>query len=117
MKRKGRGVLDHPLSRVMTTVRAASLMGFGLDQPASYTSAAVALLDDFDNPVGARFDQNRAVVHDRVSVVPSAIFRRHIVSRAALDSARDPLGVGHDGQRHGGGNRGYSEKTADHENS
>jgi hypothetical protein len=29
--------------------------------------------------VGSRVDQNRAVVHDRVAIVPYAIFRRHIV--------------------------------------
>jgi hypothetical protein len=38
-----------------------------------------ALLDDLDNPVGARFDQNRAAVHDRVTIIPSAVFRRHVV--------------------------------------
>jgi len=115
--------------------------------------------------MGARIDQDGAAVHDRVSVVPNAIFRRHIVignaffrqhcadpdiltiligwpalfdhitakartlvdaenpaytahhtandpadhgtdwagrpltvSRAALHSARDPLGVGHEGR-------------------
>jgi hypothetical protein len=36
-------------------------------------------LDDFDNPVGARVDQDRAVVHDRVSVIPNAIFLWHVV--------------------------------------
>jgi hypothetical protein len=131
------------------------------------TDAVVALLDNFDNPMGARIDQDRAAVHDRVSVVPNAIFRRHIVignaffrqhcadpdiltiligrpalfdhitakartlvdaenpaytadhtandpadhgtdwagcpltvSRTALHSAGDPLGVGHDGECH-----------------
>jgi hypothetical protein len=38
-----------------------------------------ALLDDLDNPVAARFDQNRAAVHDRVTIIPSAVFRRHVV--------------------------------------
>jgi hypothetical protein len=132
--------------------------------------------------VGARIDENRPVVHDRITVIPNTIFRRHIVichavlrqngadpyvlailigwatlfdhitakartlidaenpghtadhaandaaddrsdrpggsfalSRSPLDSARDPLGVGYDGQRQGGGNSGYSDKTADHE--
>jgi hypothetical protein len=37
------------------------------------------LLEDLDNPVGARFDQNRAAVYDRVAIIPNAIFRRHIV--------------------------------------
>src|ERR1700738_4716805 len=41
--------------------------------------AAVVLLDDLDNPVGARIDQNRPVVHDRVAIFPGAIFRRHVV--------------------------------------
>src|SRR5450432_248028 len=37
------------------------------------------LLDDLDNPAAARFDQNRAAVHDRVAIVSDAIFRRHVV--------------------------------------
>jgi hypothetical protein len=42
------------------------------------------LLDDFDNPVGTRVDQNRATVHDRVAIVPNAIFLRHIIIGYAL---------------------------------
>jgi len=52
------------------------------------------LLDDLDNPVGARFDQNRAAVHDRVTIIPSAIFRRHVVIGDAVigqDSANPDL--------------------------
>jgi hypothetical protein len=146
--------------------------------------AAVVLLDDFDNPMGARLDQHRAAVDDRVTVFPSAIFRRHIIignaflrqncadphilailigraalfdhivakartlidaenaayttdhtandaaddgterpgssfalSRAPLNPAGHTLGKGHDGQRQDGGNSGYSDKTADHEDS
>jgi hypothetical protein len=37
------------------------------------------LLDDFDDPAAARFDQNRAAVYDGVTIFPRAIFRRHIV--------------------------------------
>ena len=48
------------------------------------TNAAVVLLDDLDNPAGTRFDQNRATVHNRVTIIPSAIFRRHIVVGDAL---------------------------------
>jgi hypothetical protein len=43
------------------------------------SEAAAVLLDDLDNPVGARIDQNRAAVHDRVAIVPDAVFRRHVV--------------------------------------
>jgi hypothetical protein len=42
--------------------------------------------------VGARFDQNRAAVHDRVAIIPSAVFRRHVIignARFRQDSA-DP---------------------------
>src|ERR1700738_2267372 len=42
------------------------------------------LIDDLDNPVGARVDQNRPVVHDRVAIIPGAIFRRHCVIGDAL---------------------------------
>ena len=38
-------------------------------------------------------------------------------SRSPLNPAGDTLGMGYDGQRHGGGNSSYSDKTADHENS
>jgi hypothetical protein len=41
--------------------------------------AVVVLLDHFDNPVGARIDQNGTVVHDRVATIPDAIFLRHII--------------------------------------
>jgi len=41
--------------------------------------ADAVLLDDFDNPVGARIDQNGTVVHDRIAIVADAIFRGHIV--------------------------------------
>src|SRR4051812_33299626 len=34
------------------------------------------LLDNLDNATGARFDQNRTAVHDRVAIVPRAVFRR-----------------------------------------
>jgi hypothetical protein len=48
------------------------------------TNAAVVLLDDLDNPAGTRFDQNRATVHNRVTIIPNAIFRWHIVVGDAL---------------------------------
>jgi hypothetical protein len=38
-----------------------------------------ALLENLDDPMGARFDQNRAAVHDRVAIVPNAIFRWHVI--------------------------------------
>jgi hypothetical protein len=41
--------------------------------------AALVLFDDLHNPVGARFDQDSAAVHHRVTIVPNAIFRRHII--------------------------------------
>jgi hypothetical protein len=41
--------------------------------------STIALFEDFDDPVGARFDQNRAAVHDRVAIIPNAIFRRHVI--------------------------------------
>ena len=37
------------------------------------------LLDDFDNPAGTRFDQNRAAIYNRVPIFPGAVFRRHVV--------------------------------------
>jgi hypothetical protein len=37
------------------------------------------LLHDFDDAVGSRVDQNRAVVHHRVAIIAHAIFRRHVV--------------------------------------
>jgi hypothetical protein len=40
---------------------------------------ANALLDDLDDPVGARIDQYGTVVHDRIAIVAYAIFRWHIV--------------------------------------
>jgi hypothetical protein len=40
---------------------------------------SVALLDDLDNPAGARFDQNRAAVHNRVTIIARAVFWWHIV--------------------------------------
>src|ERR1700732_4804743 len=48
------------------------------------TKAADVLFDDVDNPVGARVDQNRTVVHHRVAIIPNAIFRRHVVIGDAL---------------------------------
>jgi hypothetical protein len=44
-----------------------------------WSKAIAVLLDDFDDPAGPRIDQNGTVVHDRVAIVPDAIFRRHIV--------------------------------------
>jgi hypothetical protein len=41
--------------------------------------AAVVLLDDLDDPMGARIDQNRTVVHDRVTIIAGAVFRRHLI--------------------------------------
>src|SRR6202453_3492238 len=43
----------------------------------------IALLDDLDDPAAARLDQNRAAVHDRVAIIPYAIFRRHVIIRDA----------------------------------
>jgi hypothetical protein len=37
------------------------------------------LLDDLDNPSAARFDQDRAAIHNRITIISSAVFRRHIV--------------------------------------
>jgi hypothetical protein len=37
------------------------------------------LFDDLDNPMGARVDQNRVAVHDRVAIIPGAIFWWHVV--------------------------------------
>ena len=42
------------------------------------------LLDDLDNAAGARIDQNRAAVHNRITIIPSTIFRRYIVVVDAL---------------------------------
>jgi hypothetical protein len=41
--------------------------------------STIALFEDFDDPVGARFDQNRTAVHDGVAIIPNAIFRRHVI--------------------------------------
>jgi len=37
------------------------------------------LFHDFDDAMGSRIDQNRAVVHHRVAIITHAIFRRHVV--------------------------------------
>jgi hypothetical protein len=37
------------------------------------------------------------------------------IPRASLNSTGNPLGLGHDGERHGGGKDSYSDKTADHD--
>jgi hypothetical protein len=50
-----------------------------MDDPLERDQCVVVLLDDLDNAVGPRIDQNRTVVHDRVAIIPNAIFRRHIV--------------------------------------
>src|SRR5436305_3054897 len=44
---------------------------------ASWTSPK--LLDDFDNPVAARLDQDGTAVHHGVAVIARAIFGRHLV--------------------------------------
>jgi hypothetical protein len=41
--------------------------------------ASIVLFDDLDDPAGVRFDQNRVAVHNRVTIFPGAVFRRHIV--------------------------------------
>jgi hypothetical protein len=40
---------------------------------------AFVLLDDLDNPSAARFDQDGAAVHNRITIFPSAVFRRYVV--------------------------------------
>jgi hypothetical protein len=42
-------------------------------------NTAAVLFDDLDNPVGARIDQDRPVVHDGVAIIARAIFRRYFV--------------------------------------
>jgi hypothetical protein len=50
------------------------------DGPHSSSAVLQAfLLDDLDNAAGTRFDQNRAAIHNRVTIVPDAVFRRHVV--------------------------------------
>jgi hypothetical protein len=44
-----------------------------------YSIASILLLDDLDDAVGSRVDQHGAAIHDGVSVLAHAIFRRHIV--------------------------------------
>jgi hypothetical protein len=39
------------------------------------------LFDDFDDPVGARIDQNCTIVHNGVAIIMNAIFRRNVVIR------------------------------------
>jgi hypothetical protein len=147
----------------------------------TYHPAAV-LLDDLDNPSAARFDQDGAAVHNRITILPSAVFRRYVVisdaflrqnransdvlavligrptllddvvakagtlvdaknpsdatdhaanhtaddgadragcpfaiSRASLDPTGNPLGLCHDGERHGGDKGSNSDKAADHD--
>jgi hypothetical protein len=41
--------------------------------------STIALFEDFDDSVGARFDQNRTAVHNGVAIIPNAIFRRHVI--------------------------------------
>src|SRR5665647_3620244 len=50
------------------------------DGPHRYARCRGRLLDDLDNPAAARFDQNRAAIHDRIAILPGgAVFRRHVV--------------------------------------
>jgi uncharacterized membrane protein YeaQ/YmgE (transglycosylase-associated protein family) len=42
-------------------------------------ATTIALLNDLNDPAGARLDQHRAAVYDRVAVVVGAIFRRHVI--------------------------------------
>ncbi len=43
------------------------------------------LLDDFDNAACTRVDQNRTIVHDRITVAGrDVVFRRHVVVANAL---------------------------------
>src|SRR4051794_36417631 len=66
---------------------------------ASWTSPK--LLDDFDNPVAARLDQDGTAVHHGVAVIARAIFGRHLVigyaffrqHRADADAPDVPHGV------------------------
>jgi len=46
--------------------------------------STISLFEDLDDPVGARFDQNRTAVHDGVAIIPNAIFRRHFIIGDAL---------------------------------
>src|ERR1700737_3695892 len=75
-----------------TVQPAISLRKFGLkrsgaisaDGPHFARSTLQTLIDDLDNPVGTRIHQNRPVVHDRVAIIPGAIFPRHLVIGDAL---------------------------------
>jgi hypothetical protein len=42
------------------------------------------LFDDLDNAMGSRIDQDGAAVHDRITVIPNAIFLRYVVIGDAL---------------------------------
>jgi hypothetical protein len=41
--------------------------------------STTALFDDLDDPAGARFDQDRAAIYDRVAIISNAIFRGHVI--------------------------------------
>ena len=44
----------------------------------------LVLLDDLDNPVRARLDQDGTAVHDGVAIIVHPVFRRHVVIGDAL---------------------------------
>ena len=43
-----------------------------------------ALLDDIDHTMSARVDEYSTIVHNRIAIVRSAVFRRHFVIGYAL---------------------------------
>jgi hypothetical protein len=45
-----------------------------MDSPISTSSVLRILIDDLDNPMRARIDQNGAVVHNYEAIVPNAVF-------------------------------------------
>src|SRR5665213_1113907 len=53
--------------------------------PFDMLDAEFVLLDDLDDAAGARLDQDRATVHDRVAIFTrGGVFRRHVVIGDAL---------------------------------
>jgi hypothetical protein len=49
------------------------------EEAAEAAASSPDLFDDFDDPVCARVDQDRAPINDRIAVVTNAVFWRHVV--------------------------------------
>src|SRR5215204_7404932 len=46
---------------------------------AGWSPPGIRLLDDLNNPVSARINEHRPVIHDRVAIIANAVFGGHLV--------------------------------------